>query len=93
MPKEVIYGMPRNPVDVTDPENPKPVQHVPGSVELHWDKAADAVNLYTVCVKDGDDGGPPILVGGGWVELDRAGLNKLIRDLRRARNAVFGSDE
>lgn len=27
------------------------------------------------------------------VELDRSGLNRLIRDLRRARDATYGKDE
>jgi hypothetical protein len=30
----------------------------------------------------------------GWfIDLDRRAINKLIRDLRRARNAAFGPDE
>lgn len=28
-----------------------------------------------------------------WVSLDRAGINDLIRHLRRARDAAFGRDE
>ena len=30
---------------------------------------------------------------GWWVDLDRAGVNQLIKNLRRARNVAFGSDE
>lgn len=28
-----------------------------------------------------------------WTDLDRAGVNRLIRDLRAARDKVFGKDE
>lgn len=30
---------------------------------------------------------------GAYIQLDRDGLNKLIRDARRARNMVYGADE
>ena len=30
---------------------------------------------------------------GDYIQLDRDGLNKLIRDARRARNQAFGADE
>ncbi|HEY2101485.1 MAG TPA: hypothetical protein VGH72_33815 [Pseudonocardia sp.] len=32
-------------------------------------------------------------LAGDYIQLDRDGLNKLIRDARRARNQVFGADE
>ena len=36
-----------------------------------------------------------MLVDGSWsfIDLDRSGLNRLIRALRRARDQTFGSDE
>lgn len=41
-------------------------------------------------IDNGDDGEQ---FGSLWADLDRAGINRLIRDLRRHRDRVFGKDE
>lgn len=43
---------------------------------------------------EGDEEIPFLLAQEGfWVDLDRAGINNLIRNLRRARDQAFGRDE
>jgi hypothetical protein len=40
-----------------------------------------------------EDEPEPHFTDGMYVDLDRAGINKLIRNLRRARDQAFGRDE
>lgn len=90
MPKERIYSVPVD-TDVCD-------------VSLSWEKADDRPGVH---VHDGDsfegyvnvalvtrtasgaDGEGVV----GYARLDRTGLNHLIRNAKRARNAAFGADE
>lgn len=57
--------------------------------ELGWNREADYVQLITVTTDPRVD-----LVNRGFaVQLDRAGINRLIKALRKARTQVFGKDE
>jgi hypothetical protein len=42
---------------------------------------------------DGEWSQPLTVADGFYVDLDRSGINKMIRDLRRARDQAFGRDE
>lgn len=91
MPKEVIFDKNRD-------------QNEKYFVRLGWDKEAEYVRLATV----NSDGGlmlpdttktktelkPYDTETPGWfVSLDRTGINRLIRALRKARDDSFGRDE
>lgn len=59
-------------------------------VELGWSKEAEHVELAT---KEGGDIDEPGNPRHGWyVQMDRAGINRLIRALRDARDQAFGKD-
>jgi hypothetical protein len=56
-----------------------------------WGRESEHVQIATLAGGDYDE------VGGNarpglYVQLDRAGINRLIRSLRKARDAAFGSD-
>ena len=59
-------------------------------VQVGWTKDMEHVELGTVC--------PGVTEGihdpqAGWfVQLDRGGVNRLIRSLRKARDQAFGTD-
>lgn len=55
----------------------------PNRAEVGWSREAEFVQLAT---HDGNPG------HGHYVDLDRAACNKLIRDIRRARDQAFGAD-
>ena len=69
--------------------------------ELSWSRDGQYVQLTTgldvVVHHDGTEDTPAFddaeFQAGAYVQLDRKGLNDLIRIARRARNAVFGADE
>lgn len=92
MPKELVYG------DLPQGED-GPGQSV---VEVRWDRGTEYFQIVTKCV-DRATGEPLVsdevaahgihYTHGFYVGLDRRGINKLIRDLRRARDAAFGKDE
>lgn len=89
MPMEQIHGIQRNAVDITDPKNPKPVPPTHTRLDVHWSKSlGDTVNVNAVWFEDAED-----IKSSYPVEMDRGAVNKLIRDLRRARTQVFGADE
>lgn len=77
-----------------------------GVASVHWYRDGASVNLATWCLdettgevfarvlnKDANVAEVQAMRAGYYVDLDRAAINKLIRDLRRARDQVFGRDE
>lgn len=78
MPKEVINSrFSDDPVDV--------------GVQVGWGRDSEHVQVATV----NTDGAElrPTPEGNGWyIQLDRGGINQLIRVLRRARDQAFGAD-
>lgn len=61
-----------------------------GMFEIVWGDGEDGVEIYLYAYKLGDDGRPKDVHS---LTPDRDDLNRLIRSLRRARNAKYGSDE
>lgn len=59
-------------------------------VQVGWNKHVGTVDIVT---REGGDFAAPDERGGFSVNLDRAGVNRLIRSLRTARDAAFGRDE
>lgn len=55
-------------------------------LEVGWHKEYDGVHLTMIL----DDGTKPRVSA---IPLDRAGLNRLIKTLRKARNQTYGADE
>lgn len=99
MPKEMIFGYERPYTDVSSAQS---------VIEVHWSRdhfvqvAARGFNDDLKYLTD--DGVTHVAEGaeaerrkqweqGYFVSLDRAAINKLIRDLRRARDQAFGKDE
>jgi hypothetical protein len=82
MPKEVIY-------DSQDANKAVELgwQHDPGTVQLG---ATNEMSPFKFPADSGMEGLP---FNGWFVELDRAGINRLIGKLRRARDNAFGRDE
>jgi len=78
-------------------------------VEVTWSREAQHVQIATKLFNDdgktfgmnGDEMATPeheklrreIAANGFYCTLDRPGINKLIRNLRRARDQAFGKDE
>lgn len=61
-------------------------------VRVSWSKEADYVQVATTAPDDWTL--RPTPEGNGWfVNLDRSGINRLIRFLRRARDDAYGRDE
>lgn len=94
MPKETTYGS-QQPYGEDSPAE--------SVVQVLWGRETQHVQLVSKCINrsTGDDMGPPdertpremYFTDGFYVTLDRAGINKLIRDLRRARDQAYGKDE
>lgn len=64
----------------------------PSGLRVGWSKETGLVQVATI----GPDGCElhPTPEGNGWfVNLDRRGINRVIRTLRRARDDAFGRDE
>lgn len=96
MPKERIYG---SQLPYGTPEDPGPARSV---VDVCWSNEAEHVQVVTKCVdsQTGErfDQSPEnaTLINytdGFYVDLDRRGINDLIRQLRKARDRAFGRDE
>jgi len=86
MPKEMI------PDRYTGSDDDAVAEGSPTQVRVGWSKETGHVEVATVA--------PDHMVleptpeGNGWfVQMDRAGLNRLIRALRTARDQAFGRDE
>lgn len=92
MPKEVVHGESFHSEDKPEDEWEHPVAVVT------WSRESGDVQLVTrlhgaeVPSIEEHEKGIPVQYG-YYVSLDRAGLNKLIRNLRRARDQAFGRDE
>lgn len=72
------------------PPQPNP-DHVPDRrIEVGW--AGGTVQVATTQLDD-TGGGEPTWRGNTYVDLDRAGVNNLIRALRTARDKAYGRDE
>lgn len=91
MPKESVYGNQHG----YDPKDTHPM--VP-TVDVLWGRDQGMVQI----VSKAEDANGGRWVGedptthftdGMYVDLDRNAINKLIRDLRRARDQAFGKDE
>jgi hypothetical protein len=78
MPKETIYG--------TDGG---PVQHVAVGWTHGGGVQVGVVNGPEVSLTINGESANP----GLWMDLDRGQINRLIRSLRRARDAAYGRDE
>lgn len=95
MPAEKVYGMQLRP-DLPVGEK----QEAPGVpiVDVRWNRDAGYVQIVTKETdafggrRVGEDPGVHV-TDGFYVDLDRAGINGLIRNLRRARDQAFGRDE
>jgi len=91
MPKEVIYGK-SFPYSEKDPA---------GSItEVRWSRDSEFVQIATRCINISDEtvykdpNKPTLTAADGWfVDLDRNAINKLIKDLRKARDQAYGKDE
>ena len=92
MPKETVYGTWR-PVSIDTPPEKHEMAAAPFRVDVAWGR--DAVVQLSTLTNDGygiktiDPESPD----GLWVTLERDGLNRLIRTLRRARDQAYGVDE
>jgi hypothetical protein len=91
MPKEII-----NSKYAGSSDSPEPIVHVgwskeQGHVELSVISTNDKQGLYEVI--DGEVTPLNILHNGWFAQLDRYGLNRLIRTLKKAGKDAFGTDE
>ena len=89
MPKETVYGS-----SLPYGEDDQGVS----IVEVGWDREAGHMQIATKCVRRTDHGRMTEdeaihFTDGFYVDLDRRGINDLIRNLRRARDQAFGRDE
>ena len=71
---------------------------VVGTVDVCWSRNDDTVQVVSKAVFRADgsrvsDSKTVDVTDGLYVNLDRAGINALIRNLRRARDQAFGRDE
>jgi hypothetical protein len=80
MPKEVVHSAWGQSGDV-----------VAAHVEVGWSKEGGYVQLASI--GPGQLPLPPEAPSNGWfADLDRAGCNRLIRAIRKARDQAFGAD-
>lgn len=94
MPKEKIAGV--NPVLIDETSGEVSVVEDQPIVEVRWNRWPDSyvslVSRLASC--EVSPAGEDILASYGfYVELDRDGINDVIRKLRRARDQAFGRDE
>ena len=81
MPKEIIWSKYHG-----TEEAPEPV------AQVGWGRDASYVELGVI--KPGDDPVATTNLESGWfIQLDRNGINRLIRTLRKARDAAYGADQ
>lgn len=59
-------------------------------VEVGWTRGLCDVQLGSINPEASDDPNDPLR--GQFVHLDREGINRLIRSLRKARDQAFGAD-
>lgn len=91
MPKEIInsmyYGQ-----EVLDVETGTPVRVEPTHLHVGWTKEHNHVEVAVINT-DIKPEHPGDSRQGWFMQLDRAGCNRAIRALRRARDDAFGRDE
>ena len=80
MPKEII-----NDKYETEPG-------VCASIEVGWGRESSHVQLGTVVHDLAGNRVSDVTKDGMFVQLDRSGINRLIRSLRKARDQAFGPD-
>lgn len=91
MPKEVVYGE----TLAFDGPSDEPSQNEQPVVEVRWSREAGDMQIVTK-IQGYEFAGPDEELTyhyGMFVNLDRRGINDLIRYLRRARDQAFGKDE
>lgn len=91
MPKEVIRSTDMSSKLEVDEETGTvsgSIERSPMQAELGWSREAEYVQLGTVTTDESVEWDER----GYFVQLDREGINRLIRSLRRARDQVFGKD-
>lgn len=80
--------------DLDDEGNRVPIAEPPAQkwfkVSVGWNRETGSVQIATV---DDEADDPFSRESGLYVNLDRRGINDLIRHLRRARDSAFGRDE
>jgi len=83
MPKEIVYS--------SEPFDESFRRCI---AEVRWSRDSEYCQIATVIVEATDLSPIEDTVSGGWyVNLDRHGINDLVRNLRRARDQAFGRDE
>lgn len=94
MPKEVVYS--DSPEFILDGENELPADqfHIESgfpvfqrAVQVGWSRDRHVEVGVAMFEMAAGQHGP-----GHWTSLDRAGVNRLIRILRKARDSAFGAD-
>ncbi len=96
MPKETVYGQ-KSALAGTSTSCSATIELDPRTpvVEVRWHRETASVQVVT-CIQEAGGVGPdePLTYEHGmYVDLDRKGINELIRKLRRAREQAFGRDE
>lgn len=81
MPKEYVYST------LFVPESKDHPAPEPFRARVSWGRDEGDIQIATVDENDGNDG------SGFFVDLDRHGINSLIRILRKARDQACGRDE
>ena len=91
MPKELVYSE-FTPFGEDDPGITV--------AEVSWNRETEHVQLVTKCIDRSTHEPVPMkeeyllpATAGFYMQLDRRGINKLIRNLRKARDQAFGKDE
>lgn len=99
MPKQYIdnrfYGQSARQLDFDEDGKEIGSHMVPlddSAVKVGWTKDHEHVEIAIVKNRDRATGEPPADSEAWHSQFDRAGLNRLIRALRKARDDAFGSD-
>ena len=99
MPMEKVFGEQMGTLLGPDfkPLEEQPTPTVP-IVEVRWNRDAGYVQVVSKATAPDDgrvvgDSGESDVTDGYHVDLGRDAINRLIRNLRRARDQVFGRDE
>lgn len=94
MPAEKVYGEQAVHDPASDAKPQVPI------VDVRWNREGGYVQIVTKVTDAeggrfmGDDyGDEPHFTDGMYVDLSRQAINRLIRNLRRARDQAFGRDE
>ncbi len=86
MPKEYVAGIGVGGFDGVD---------LTPAVRVGWSRETEYVQIATLTREHENDftASAPSWSGGYHIDLDRQGINALIRTLRRARDQAYGRDE